>query len=237
MAKNNFDDFLLDPTFDDLDAIHQEAERQLYQDGGISKRDKRAVKRIGKAVKKGKLKKAARISGRLKKRTDKKFDKNDPLQKNIKQYQKNNKPQAGGGAIVKPENNKSSGVTKTKPEDAAPQGANNAPGKTKTKRGTGVTYESAWRDNKNNVKSKYKNYAAFESAAKAWNKKEDAKKSKKTTPKKTTPPKKKNASASTVTKTEAKKLTSKNLFDKIPTGNKMEKGGVKRPLNKKLRPY
>jgi len=59
MAKNNFDDFLLDPSFDDLDNIHQEAERQLFKDGGT-----RADRRIKKAVNKGKLEKAARISKR-----------------------------------------------------------------------------------------------------------------------------------------------------------------------------
>ena len=35
MAKNNFDDFLLDPSFNDLDDIHLEAERQLFKKGGM----------------------------------------------------------------------------------------------------------------------------------------------------------------------------------------------------------
>ena len=62
-------------------------------------------------------------------------------------------------------------ITKDSKEYQAPKGATNAPGKTKTKRGTGVTYEDAWRANKNNVKSKYANYAAFKKAAMDWNKK------------------------------------------------------------------
>lgn len=37
MKNNNFDDFLLDPSHDDLDSLHQEAERQLYRKGGLKK--------------------------------------------------------------------------------------------------------------------------------------------------------------------------------------------------------
>lgn len=47
--------------------------------------------------------------------------------------------------------------------------------KVPTKRGTGVTYKSAWDADKGNVKSKYKTYAAFEKAAVAYNSRKDSK--------------------------------------------------------------
>jgi len=37
MKNTNFDDFLLDPSHDDLDSLHLEAERQLYRKGGLKK--------------------------------------------------------------------------------------------------------------------------------------------------------------------------------------------------------
>tara|TARA_Y100000593_G_scaffold72337_1_gene132879 strand:+ start:1405 stop:2130 length:726 start_codon:yes stop_codon:yes gene_type:complete len=237
MAKNNFDDFLLDPSFDDLDKIHLEAERQLYENGGT-----RADRRIARAVKKGKLEKAARISKRAGNREARKearkirkgpltkaIKNTSELSKNTKKTLKKNVQESKKvqGPVNKPL------VKKTKPEDAAPQGATNAPGKTKTKRGTGVTYEDAWRANKNNVKSKYANYAAFKKAAQDWNKKNVDNKPKKTTSNKTTT-KKKNTATSTISSTEKKKLLSKNLADKIPTGgSKMGYGGLKKMKYKK----
>jgi len=186
MAKNNFDDFLLDPSFDDLDNIHQEAERQLFKDGGT-----RADRRIKKAVNKGKLEKAARISKRAGNREARKAYrkqerslkkgpvtgkiKRGPLTKAIKdtsELSKDNK------SNVKVANSSNLNKGKGDKEHKAPQGATNAPGKTKTKRGTGVTYEDAWRANKNGVKSKYANYAAFKKAAQQWNKDNPVKKKK-----------------------------------------------------------
>jgi len=46
-------------------------------------------------------------------------------------------------------------------------------------------------------------------------------------------PVKKNIAASTVSSTEKKKLLSKNLADKIPTGNKMKTGGVRKKMKYK----
>ncbi len=67
MANNNFDDFLLDPSHDDLDSLHQASERQLYRDGGT-----RAERRIKRNLEKGNLDKAARISKRSGNRAAKK---------------------------------------------------------------------------------------------------------------------------------------------------------------------
>ena len=183
MANNNFDDFLLDPSHDDLDSLHQDSERQLYKDGGT-----RAERRIKRNIEKGNLDKAARISKRSGNRAAKKA---------YKKQEKENKRKSATGKVKKEPLTKAikdtselstkqkmavkvsnSPLKKTTKAEAAPQGATNAPGKTKTKRGTGVTYEGAWRDNKNNVKSKYKTYKEFESAAKSYNKKKDAAKAK-----------------------------------------------------------
>ena len=60
--------------------------------------------------------------------------------------------------------------------------------KVPTKRGTGVTYKAAWDADKGGVKSKYKDYASFEKAAKDYNRaskgvmKSDANKKKPTGP-------------------------------------------------------
>tara|TARA_B110000858_G_scaffold81054_1_gene93918 strand:+ start:1128 stop:1730 length:603 start_codon:yes stop_codon:yes gene_type:complete len=184
MANNNFDDFLLDPSHDDLDSLHQDSERQLYKDGGT-----RAERRIKRNLEKGNLDKAARISKRSGNRAAKKAYKKQekaskskgvtrkvkkgPLTKAIKDTSELSTKQK---MAVKVSN--SPNLKKTTKAQAAPSGATNAPGKTKTKRGTGVTYAGAWRDNKNNVKSKYKTYKEFESAAKAYNKKKDSAKAK-----------------------------------------------------------
>lgn len=61
MAKNNFDDFLLGPSFDDLDSIHQEAERQLLRNGGgLRKLAKKVKSKLTSKKKKNKLVKAAK---------------------------------------------------------------------------------------------------------------------------------------------------------------------------------
>tara|TARA_R100000541_G_scaffold254_1_gene941 strand:- start:39042 stop:39701 length:660 start_codon:yes stop_codon:yes gene_type:complete len=177
MKNNNFDDFLLDPSHDDLDSLHQDAERQLYKNGGT-----RADRRIKRNVAKGNLKKADRISARQTKRMGKKASKKiekGPLTKAIKDTSELSKDQKKAVKVAnkpanKPADKPKLKQTPTTKAQEAPQGATNAPGKTKTKRGTGVTYEGAWRDNKGNVKSKYKTYKDFESAAKSYNKKKDA---------------------------------------------------------------
>jgi len=185
MANNNFDDFLLDPSHDDLDSLHQDSERQLYKNGGT-----RAERRIKRNLEKGNLDKAARISKRSGNRAAKKAYKKQekarknkgvvtrkvrkgPLTKAINDTSELSKKQKVGIKVSNTPN-----LKKTTKAQAAPSGATNAPGKTKTKRGTGVTYAGAWRDNKNNVKSKYKTYKEFETAAKAYNKKKDAAKAK-----------------------------------------------------------
>lgn len=184
MANNNFDDFLLDPSHDDLDSLHQDAERQLYKNGGT-----RAERRIKRNLEKGNLDKAARISKRSGNRAAKKAYKKQekeskrkgvtgkvkrgPLTKAIKDTSELSKSQKTKVTVANNPN-----LKPTTKAQKAPQGATNAPGKTKTKRGTGVTYAGAWRDNKNNVKSKYKTYKEFETAAKAYNKKKDAAKAK-----------------------------------------------------------
>ena len=44
MKNNNYDDFLLDPSHDDLDALHNEAERQLLRPGGFLNKLRKKVK-------------------------------------------------------------------------------------------------------------------------------------------------------------------------------------------------
>jgi hypothetical protein len=196
MAKNNFNDFLLDPDFDDLDNIHLDAERQLYKKGGIKKAPKRMkygkggedeIERVANTNPDG-----SRVIGK-------------PTPTPPK---KKNKP---GGKITAPKSTVKNPLVKKVEVKKELKRIDPK----KTKRGTGVTYKAAWDADRGGVKSKYKTYAEFKAAAEAWNKKQDAKKNKKsTTTKKKTP-------ASTVSPTERKKLLSKNLFDKIPQGNKL----------------
>lgn len=150
MAKNNFDDFLLDPTFDNLDDIHLEAERQLFKKGGMK--------------------------------------------------------YSGGGKRL-PNPNSETKINAPKRSEVKVKKEMKRVDPKKTKRGTGVTYKAAWEANRGGVKGKYKTYAEFKSAAEAWNKKKDAKKA--------------TASSKTVSKSERKKLLSKNLADKIPQGRKI----------------
>ena len=60
MAKNNLDDFLLEPSFDDLDSMQAEAERQLYRNGGFKKFVKKIKNKLTSKKKKRKLVKAAK---------------------------------------------------------------------------------------------------------------------------------------------------------------------------------
>jgi len=144
-----------------------------------------ADERIAKAVEKGNVKKAARISARQAKkgktkvaptstpvndasmknynkavdaRTKKKEDKKSEIKDKSNKLQEKLKPQANKSKVVaKP-------VVKKTIE------------KVPTKRSTGVTYKSAWDADKGGVKSKYKDYASFEKAAKDYNRSKDSSK-------------------------------------------------------------
>ena len=203
MAKSNFDDFLLDPSFDDLDSVHLEAERQLYKKGGFKKKVKSLFKK------------------------KKKKDDDTVSDKQAAEIDKvaNTNPKGGKSTVQKPK------PKVTKKTTVAEQNANanqpkkytvgkvNVPKvekktsvpakKINTKRGTGKTYKMA----------KYKNFAEFKAAAEVYNKKSDAKKAK-AKPKPQSKATK--VGLKTVSATEKKKLLSKSVWDKIPSGgNKM----------------
>jgi len=172
MAKNNFDDFLLDPSYDDLDSVHLEAERQLYRKGGFKKIIKKVKNKLTKKGKKGSTKTIDAQAAEIEKigSTNPKGSqqmgkptKDTPKKASTKSTKKPGdkldapKPKVDKSKIVKTPT-----VKKTIK-------------KVKTKRGTGVTYKAAWDADKNNVKSKYKTYAEFETAAKKWNAEQDNK--------------------------------------------------------------
>ena len=192
MAKNNFDDFLLDPSFDDLDSVHLEAQRQLYKNGGLFKRKK------------------------------KKKNKNKVSDEQAAQIDKvaNTNPKGGQSTVQTNSPKKRSTSIEVKKKapvsHAKPLTVKKTIKKVATKRGTGNTYKSTWEANKDGVQKKYKSYGEFETAAKAWNKKNDAKKAKAKPQSKATKVGNKLVSA-----TEKKKLLSKSVWDKIPQGNKM----------------
>ena len=196
MAKNNFDDFLLDPSFDDLDNIHLDAERQLYKKGGVKKAPKRMKYKNGGEDEIEKIANTNPDGSRV-------VGKPTPTP-----TKKKTKP---GGKITPPKSTVKNPLVKKVEVKKEMKRIDPK----KTKRGTGVTYKAAWDANRGGVQGKYKTYAEFKAAAIAWNKKQDAKKNKKTT---TT---KKKTPASTVSATERKKLLSKNPWDKIPQGRKI----------------
>ena len=170
MAKNNFDDFLLDPSYDDLDSVHLEAERQLLRNGGKVKKFLKKVK--NKLTKKGKKgstkttdaqhKEIEKIASTNPKGSQQmgKPTKDDAPKNDSKKYKPGDKidaakPKADKSKIVKPPTVKKTIV--------------------KTKRGTGKTYKMAWDDMSAEKKAKYKGgYAEFEKAAKDWNRNQDA---------------------------------------------------------------
>ena len=47
--KNNFDDFLLDPSHEDLDKLHSDAQRKLLRSGGKKKKKKKSMYKSGGA--------------------------------------------------------------------------------------------------------------------------------------------------------------------------------------------
>jgi hypothetical protein len=207
MAKSNFDDFLLDPDFDDLDSVHLEAQRQLYGNGGLKKKVKGLFK------KKKKKKGDDAVSDKQAAEIDKVANTNPKGGQSTVQTKSpklTKKAPKRGKIEVKKEPTKNPLLKKVEVKKEMKR-----VDPSKTKRGTGVTYKAAWDANRNNVKSIYKTFAEFKAAAEAHNKKSDAKKAKA-----------KQKSQSTATKvgnklvsaTEKKKLLSKNWADKIPTG-------------------
>jgi len=182
MAKNNFDDFLLGPSFDDLDSIHQEAERQLLRNGGgLRKLAKKVKSKLTSKKKKNKLAKAAKgasTSDAQAAQIEKVASTNPKGSQQMGKPTKDTPTKASTKSTKKPGDK----LDAPKPEAkslAKPLQVKKTIEKVKTKRGTGVTYKAAWEANKNNVKSKYKTYAEFKSAAEAYNKEKDSKASKK----------------------------------------------------------
>ena len=207
MAKNNFDDFLLDPSYDDLDALHLEAERQLYKKGGL----KKLVKKVKN-----------KLTGKNKKKSG--TSTTDAQAAQIEKV-----------ASTTPAGNKS--TTYKKPKTVTPKkkpGSKIEAPKTKTKvNSPGAkkiqTKEKSFGETFKENRKMLGPGKTFMYKGKKYstNTKDDLAK------KKTPPAKKKNTSASTVSSTQKKKLLSKNLFDKIPTGNKMGSGGMKKKMKYK----
>jgi len=172
--KNNFDDFLSAASFDDLDDLHATDEREHYKKGGL----KKLVNKV-----KGKL--AARKARRnpkadsysdadvAKLSAEKNNHKATKLNKSKETVPQKKKAASRVGTRIKlPEKKTESKAKVIKMKKTIK--------KVPTKRGTGNTYKATWDADKGGVKGKYKDYAAFETAAKAWNSKNDAKKSKST---------------------------------------------------------
>ena len=182
MAKSNFDDFLLGPSFDDLDAIHQEAERQLLRNGGgLRKLAKKVKAKLTSKKKKNKLVKAANNASTSKSQAaeiEKVASTNPKGSQQMGKPTKDTPKKDSTKSTKKPGDKLDAPKPKVKSLVKTPE-VKKTIKKVQTKRGTGVTYKAAWEANKNNVKSKYKTYAEFKSAAEAYNKKKDAEANKK----------------------------------------------------------
>ena len=209
--KNNFDDFLLDGSSDDLDALHASEERDLYRRGGLKKKIKAAAKKVKGALTKKKAKTPkysnADVNHLVKAKGDSKATVK-PKAKSLTAKQKFDKNKASSIKKAEVESTKS----RAKPVQVA-----KTIKKVKTKRNTGNTYKATWDANKGKVQGKYKTYKEFETAAKAWNAKNDK-------PKAKAKPKAKpkvEVKASSPNETRKKKLLSENAWDKIPTGSKL----------------
>ena len=210
MAKNNFDDFLLDPSYDDLDALHLEAERQLYKKGGL----KKLVKKVKN-----------KLTGKNKKKSG-----TSTTDAQAAQIEKVASTTPAGNKSTTAKINASSGLSKMKPkkspgskiEAPKPKAKVNSPGakKIQTKE---KSFGETFKENRKML-GPGKTFM-YKGKKYSTNTKEDLAKKKK--------PVKKNTSASTISSTEKKKLLSKNLADKIPTGNKMGTGGVKKKMKYK----
>ena len=170
MKNNNYDDFLLDPSHDDLDSLHNEAERQLLRPGGFLNKLRKKVK-------------TKLTDKRNKKNSSKKVSNAQAAEINSigNSNPKGSKSTTAKTAPVK----KATPVKKLVDTSATDPKINvkkkplvvkktNAP--IKTKRGTGKTYKMAWDGMSAAKKAKYKGgYSDFETQAKEYNKTKDAK--------------------------------------------------------------
>tara|TARA_R110002012_G_scaffold93556_5_gene226797 strand:- start:4281 stop:5003 length:723 start_codon:yes stop_codon:yes gene_type:complete len=204
MKHNNFDDFLLDPSHDDLDSLHLEAERQLYKKGGL----KKLVGKIKNKLtnKKNKKKKSNVSTTDAQAAQIEKVASSNP--KGSKSTTATKAPKAPTRKIE---------VKKTTPKVNAP-----AAKKIKAKE---KSFGETFKENRK-MQGAGKTFM-YKGKKYSTNTKDDlAKKKKPATKKKTT-------SALSPNATQRKKLTSKSMFDKIPTGNKMGSGGMKKKMKYK----
>ncbi len=170
MAKPDYPDI-------DGDGNRKESMKKAASDKQSPLNRRSADERIAKAVEKGNVKKAARISARQAKKGKTKvaptaMPVNDASMKNYNKAvdaRTDSKGRAGTKIqTTKPQADKSKVVTKPVVKKTIK--------KVPTKRGTGVTYKAAWDADKGGVKSKYKDYASFEKAAKDYNRAKDSQK-------------------------------------------------------------
>tara|TARA_R110000744_G_scaffold340039_1_gene445184 strand:+ start:720 stop:1736 length:1017 start_codon:yes stop_codon:yes gene_type:complete len=171
MKNNNFDDFLLDPSHDDLDALHNEAERQLLRPGGFLNKLRKKVKT---------------------KLTDKRNKKNSSKKVSNAQAAEinnvgNSNPTGSKSTTAKTAPVKKADPVKKRVDTSATDPKINVKKKPlvvkktnaplKTKRNTGKSYKMAWDGMSAAKKAKYKGgYSDFETQAKDYNKTKDAKK-------------------------------------------------------------
>jgi len=172
MAKPDYPDI-------DGDGNRKESMKKAAADKKSPLNRRSSDERIAKAVEKGNVKKAARISARQAKKGKTKVaptstpvndasmkDYNKAVDARIKKPKVENKSKKLQEEL-KPPADKSKVVSKPVVKKTIE--------KVPTKRGTGVTYKSAWDADKGGVKSKYKDYASFEKAAVAYNSRKDSK--------------------------------------------------------------
>ena len=171
MKNNNFDDFLLDPSHDDLDALHNEAERQLLRPGGFLNKLRKKIKT---------------------KLTDKRNKKNSSKKVSNAQAAEinnvgNSNPKGSKSTTAKTAPVKKAAPVKKRVDTSATDPKINVKRKPlvvkktnaplKTKRGTGKSYKMAWDGMSAAKKAKFKGgYSDFETQAKDYNKTKDAKK-------------------------------------------------------------
>jgi len=171
MKDNNYDDFLLDPSHDDLDSLHNEAERQLLRPGGFLNKLRKKVKT---------------------KLTDKRNKKNSSKKVSNAQAAEinnigNSNPKGSKSTTAKTAPVKKAAPAKKRVDTSATDPKINVKKKPlvvkktnaplKTKRGTGKSYKMAWDGMSAAKKAKFKGgYSDFETQAKDYNKTKDAKK-------------------------------------------------------------
>lgn len=211
MAKNNFDDFLLDPSYDDLDALHLEAERQLYKKGGI----KKLVKKVKNKLTSKKNKKSGTSTTDAQAAQIEKVASKTPAGNRSTTYKK--------PPTVTPKRKPGSKIEAPKPkvEVKAP-----AAKKIEVKK---KSFSEAFKENRKML-GPGKTFT-WNGKKYSTNTKDDLAKK----PKAATSSKPKiNTGNSGVSQDLAKRLTSKNYADKIPRGgNKMGSGGLKKMKYKK----